>query len=422
MAGKVTFNEQQGEAVLKVTRWLRRWAKASYRDRVSGKVPQVFRLFGYAGTGKTTLASFLAQLVTEGDEKIPKGRVLFSAYTGKAASRLIMKGNKESSTIHSLIYHPVIDDDTGRVLGFTLNHESPLKFSALLIVDEVSMVNEEIARHLLSFGIPILCLGDPGQLPPVEGEGWFINAVPDYMLTDVARQAKDSPIIHLATLARLGKEIEYGRYSESVLVLPSDRSVADKYLNWADQVLCGTNVTRKGLNLRMRELSGKSRRDPVFPVKGEKLICLKNNAERGLLNGTSWVCSKPEVRPMKILTNYKEYRAGLEAARWADSRFPALWFKAKSLDLQDSNGDPLIVRDIQVSAHMFNPNLPEPPYREMANAEQFDFGGCITTHKAQGSEWKNLMLVNESHFFREHAEKHLYTGITRAQEGLVLRL
>jgi exodeoxyribonuclease V len=163
MAGKVTFNEQQGEAVLKVTRWLRRWAKASYRDRVSGKVPQVFRLFGYAGTGKTTLASFLAQLVTEGDEKIPKGRVLFSAYTGKAASRLIMKGNKESSTIHSLIYHPVIDDDTGRVLGFTLNHESPLKFSALLIVDEVSMVNEEIARHLLSFGIPILCLGDPGQ-------------------------------------------------------------------------------------------------------------------------------------------------------------------------------------------------------------------------------------------------------------------
>ena len=57
------------------------------------------------------------------------------------------------------------------------------------------MVDEELGRDLLSFGTPVLVLGDTAQLPPVKGGGFFTDAEPDAMLTEVHRQAADNPII-----------------------------------------------------------------------------------------------------------------------------------------------------------------------------------------------------------------------------------
>ena len=66
------------------------------------------------------------------------------------------------------------------------------------------MVDEDLGRDLLSFGKPVLVLGDPAQLPPVKGGGFFTEAEPDVMLTEVHRQAADNPIIRAvhATSAR----------------------------------------------------------------------------------------------------------------------------------------------------------------------------------------------------------------------------
>ena len=144
------FSPEQDKALIEVDRWL----KAGDR--------QIFRLFGYAGTGKTTLARHLAEGV-EGD-------VLFAAFTGKAAQVLRSKGAKKASTIHSLIYRPkgeeaVEDEETGKteVLPmFSLNRQSPLAKASLIIIDECSMVDEDLGRDLLSFGTPVLVLGDPG--------------------------------------------------------------------------------------------------------------------------------------------------------------------------------------------------------------------------------------------------------------------
>src|ERR1700752_4818411 len=90
----------------------------------------IFRLFGYAGTGKTTLARHLAEHVD--------GRVLFAAFTGKAAHIMRLKGCQGPSPLHSLIYR-CYDTETGP--QFELSDRSPLAEAKLLIVDECSMVD-----------------------------------------------------------------------------------------------------------------------------------------------------------------------------------------------------------------------------------------------------------------------------------------
>ena len=157
----MSWSPQQDKAITAVNRWL-----------ADPKAPQVFYLFGYAGTGKTTLAKHLAEGV--------KGEVLFAAFTGKAASVLRKKGCSGASTIHSLIYKPVQDERTGKV-DFVLNPDSPVAYAPCVMIDEVSMVDGELGNDLLSYGTKVLVMGDPFQLPPVKGEGFFNVAQPDVM-------------------------------------------------------------------------------------------------------------------------------------------------------------------------------------------------------------------------------------------------
>ncbi|MEY4562335.1 MAG: ATP-binding protein, partial [Pseudomonadota bacterium] len=149
----MSWSPQQDQAIKAVKDWL--------ADKRS---PQIFRLFGYAGSGKTTLAKHMAEDVD--------GEVLYMAFTGKAALVLRKKGCVGASTIHSAIYKPEEDPVTGH-MEFKLNPDSPVATAGLVVVDEVSMVGEDLARDLLSFGSKVLVLGDPAQLPPVKGEGFF---------------------------------------------------------------------------------------------------------------------------------------------------------------------------------------------------------------------------------------------------------
>jgi exodeoxyribonuclease-5 len=176
------WSPQQDAALAAVARWLK-----------AGE-PRVFRLFGYAGTGKTTLARHIAESAG--------GDVAFAAFTGKAAHVMRGKGCKGATTIHSLIYRTRGEDENGPT--FTLNDDSAAGKSALIVIDECSMVDEEIGRDLLSFGKPVLVLGDPAQLPPIAGGGFFTSAEPDVMLTEVHRQAFDDPIIRMSMIVREG--------------------------------------------------------------------------------------------------------------------------------------------------------------------------------------------------------------------------
>src|SRR5579871_3259973 len=144
-----------------------RAALAAIRAWLRGGSKQVFRLEGFAGTGKTTLASILAAEVQ---------RTYSLALTGKAASVLQSKGLPNCSTIHAAIYRleePAKGDAKPR---FVFN-----RFSQ---IGEAGLVNEEIGSHLLSYGRPILAISDPFQLPPVEGAPFFAET-PDAMLSEV---------------------------------------------------------------------------------------------------------------------------------------------------------------------------------------------------------------------------------------------
>jgi exodeoxyribonuclease V len=170
------WTPEQAAAIDAVGRWLR------------DDTPQVFRLFGCAGVGKTTLARHLAASLS--------GETVFAAATGKAAAVMRANGCDGATTIHSLIYTTTISAKGEYI--FTVNPASPAATADLIVIDECSMVDETIGRDLLSFGTPILVLGDPAQLPPVKGAGFFTDAHPDVLLTQIHRQALDSPIIRLS--------------------------------------------------------------------------------------------------------------------------------------------------------------------------------------------------------------------------------
>ena len=233
------FTPHQDDALKAVSDWMK--AKPG-----SNGTPQVFRLFGFAGTGKTTLATHIADDID--------GEVKFAAFTGKAASVMRGKGCRGASTIHSLIYRA--RESGEEVPNFDLWDEAPASKAELIIIDECSMVDAELGRDLLSFGVPLLVLGDPAQLPPIQGGGFFTEAEPDAMLTEVHRQAKDNPIVRLSMDIRAGDYLEPGRYGESEVVRKADLD-PERVIN-ADQVLVGRNATRRAYNIRMRERRGPS--------------------------------------------------------------------------------------------------------------------------------------------------------------------
>src|SRR6202521_1356655 len=200
-----SFTPHQDSALKAVADWLK--AKPGRHG-----TPQVFRLFGYAGTGKTTLARHIAEDV--------EGEVKFAAFTGKAALVMRNKGCDNASTIHSLIYRTRESGDEQP--SFELWDEAPASKAALIVIDECSMVDAELGRDLMWFGVPVLVLGDPAQLPPIQGGGFFTEAEPDVMLTEVHRQARDNPIIRLSMDVREGLRLEEGTYGLTQVVSRAD--------------------------------------------------------------------------------------------------------------------------------------------------------------------------------------------------------
>ncbi|RUZ94077.1 ATP-binding protein, partial [Mesorhizobium sp. M7A.F.Ca.CA.002.05.1.1] len=156
--------------------------------------------------------------------------VQFAALPVKAAQVLRSKGAVNARTIHSLIYRPkgeesVSDEVTGKTSmspTFSLNRQSPITRAKLVVIDECSMVDEQLGRDLMSFGTPILVLGDPGQLPPISGGGFFTDHEPDFLLTEIHRQARDNPILRLALDVREGREFMRGDYGAAQVIGKED--------------------------------------------------------------------------------------------------------------------------------------------------------------------------------------------------------
>ena len=390
---------------------------------------QVFYLAGYAGTGKSTLARHLAADVS--------GTVLYGSFTGKAALVMRSMGCTDATTIHRMIYIPRdksraklarmkhdlaefqnhqitiqtggdhsgkqeillklanrISDLTYMVKAeeknlkrpaFTLNNDSQVKQASLVVIDEVSMVGEQMGEDLLSFDVPVLVLGDPAQLPPVKSGGYFTKRQPDFTLTEIHRQAADSPVIKLASLVRQGQRPSLGEYGDS-RVLPKGVLSIEDLLEY-DQILVGRNATRNDLNRQLREVLGRA---GPLPEVGDRLVCLRNDHEMGLLNGALWDVT------------------------WAEPVDDDLMM----LTVQEPDGETKLT--VPAHRHYFEDREDELSHWDLREAQCFDHGYALTVHKAQGSQWWSVLIIDESRDFRQDAKRWLYTAITRASERVTI--
>ncbi len=377
---------------------------------------QVFVLAGYAGTGKTTI---LKHVVCEKLNLTPDDSAAFVTPTGKAATVLIRSGIP-AATLHKLIYQSITEEKKIELNGKIITVEklsfkrrdSIDKSIKLIVLDEASMVSDEVLYDLTEFGVKLLLCGDNAQLPPVEGLNGFLTE-PDYTLKTIVRQQLGNPIIKLSEMAREGKFIPYGNYGGSCVVMSKRILTGEKRkraLLHADQIICGTNKTRVQINDEVRKMKGLGQ----FPENGDKLICTLNNWETfidsemrfNLVNGIIGTVKQPFYdfeKSIGFIQFKPEFLEDFcpEALPIDLGIFESGYYRYKRGDYfekTDESGQ-------AVSAFTLN---------------GFEYGYCISCHKAQGSEFDNVIIFDESYAFKEDKNRWLYTAITRAKKKLII--
>lgn len=352
---------------------------------------------GYAGTGKSTLVSFIIDALD-----IDKDDVAYVAYTGKASLVLKEKGCPNATTAHKLLYK-AIPKDNGE---FIYRIKRPLDHQyKLIVVDEVSMLPQEMWDLLLSHHIYVLALGDPGQLPPVRGANTVLDN-PHVFLDEVMRQALDSEIIRLSMDIRNGKPLTKLDGSDVKIIDPAD--MVEGMYTWADIIICGKNDTRFKVNDRMRKYIWKT--DNPTPLLGDKVICNHNDwktcsviGEQPLVNGLiGEICSFEQISlSVSHVGSVELYNCGLVLEDGIDGYAP-LRMDAKLF----------LTHEEVITKQNFK-------YLKNLGIKPFEYAYAITCHKSQGSEYNKVLVLEENWPGQEH-KRWLYTAVTRAAKKLVL--
>jgi exodeoxyribonuclease-5 len=461
----ITLSPQQDAAVVNFSKWAkglppRVYSHTEYKLSPEGEEIEVpmytrgfddapyFLLEGYAGTGKSTILPHLMEATGLQPEQIH-----YMSPTGKAAKVMTRKmqeggGNRFATTIHKAIYNPKMQEaykieaelETAQILyksavdrgdttallelkskmkqleknldraydenapKFQLDVNSNIKQAHMIIVDECSMVDAKMAADLRSFGVPILAMGDPGQLPPVDESGpGFCNRTADAQLTEIHRQALDNPIIWASMLVREGRPVPYGSHGGGLLTVLDRDDENDPTFDLARdaQIIVGRHERRWQITRKFRKMLGY--RSPS-PMDGELMMIIKNSRLYGtLVNGT-----------MAFMTH--------DVDDFRDGRVTYL------ANIEDEEGMHHTLRCLQatIEEHYLGRGQYTAMKRDVFRAKQdqrvheMDFAYAITCHKSQGSQWDEVILHDESSVFREAADRWLYTGITRAAKNLTI--
>ena len=366
---------------------------------------------GYAGAGKSTLVRFIIEeLKTYG---VKETDVCFACFTGKAAQVLLKKGNKNVITLHKLLYKSIPKESGGFVR--IPNPSIPYK---IVVVDEVSMAPKTLMDLLFKHNVYVICLGDPFQLPPVDKkEDNHLLDAPHIFLDEIMRQAQESEIIQLSMAIRENRPIEAFQGKEVQILNKEELNTG--MLTWADQILVATNATRVSINAQMRKLLNFGEQ----PQDGDKIICLRNywdcfsDNEEPLVNGTIGIL-KDSFLTKRYLPSIVKSTDGLSHIDLIMGDFisdSGMYFHSLEMDKKmiDTGEFSLDWKTV----YQLNRN---PKTRGIPPLE-FTYGYAITCHKAQGSEWDKVLVIEEKFPFDriEHA-RWLYTAVTRSSEKLVL--
>ena len=366
-------------------------------------------LGGYAGTGKTTLLGAWAREVTQ------DYNVAFCTFTGKA-STVLAKSLEAAGvavhhfyvgTIHRMMYRPQTDS-SGNIIGW---FKKPVLDYDLIVVDEASMVPTKLRDDLMAYGIPMLAVGDHGQLPPV-GEDAGLMRRPDLRLEKVHRQAMDNPIVALSVHVRRGGDIRpFIRAREDVRLVLGEgigdlkALMADWYQKPSDaddtMALCYSNRGRVGLNAMIRKQLGFG--GP--PRVEDRVICVKNAYFDDFL----------------VANGYRGYLGRVQ--KYGEDH----WMGQVVFP-----GENVAIENARMNRHQFDrpktfrdkEAITGGPYYSWGQVGLlFDFGYALTVHKAQGSQARRVLVTVERPDPDPEDDDYirwLYTAVTRSAEELVL--
>ena len=381
--------------------------------RSNEKTKRPFILTGWAGTGKSfTISRIVEKLGIHSDE------VKFVSFTGMAASVLSKNGNP-ATTIHKLIYNPMPLKNGG--VKFELKEDLGAGIK-LIIVDEFSTVGNKLMEDLEEFNIPIMLVGDPGQLPPVKSkENKYINKS-DIVLTEVMRQALDNPIIYIATQIRKGERVEFGNYDDKVMVLSKD-DLDLEHIAWADQILANRNATVDQFNNLVRDEIYQL--DTPFPHVGEKLLCLKNDWSKFIKAGDNDQYLVNGL--LGIVEDIGDYQSSVDAFDIdfrplflnTDNKFETILTDGIYFSEGIKDDNPLFLdkelKDKYKKTLIRRKSLEDTEFKKV---NKFTYGYAITVYKSQGSQFENVL------YYRDTTSPKLqkrsdYVAVTRAEESLL---
>lgn len=333
-----------------------------------------FVMKGPAGSGKSTVMAKAIEIL---------GGATLLAPTGKAAVRLTETTGQQATTVHAAIYRAFKD----RRGDLRFQTRSDMEQGGIAIVDESSMVTERMAADLEKCFDGVLYIGDHYQLPPVKAADWFGSQQPDAELTEVLRQALDSPILALVTAIRQGKPTPVSCMSDE-LMIKSAATVSD--LLSVDQVICATNKSRESLNSLMR---GKLGRQGPLQV-GDRLINLRNVAK-----GEQYICNGAQGDVLEV----------------KDEKFRILFDSGDEVVCPVTTDESLFNRKYEMQDD--NGGRDKPP----GDLLLVDMAYCVTGHKSQGSQWDSVLVYDDSGYMQSASErcKWTYTTLSRAAKRLV---
>lgn len=357
---------------------------------------------GAAGTGKTTvMKSIIEELGLDDTEYVA------CAYVGKAVLVLLRNG-LPASTIHSLIYVPttmttfeVVFDEWGnpnrvkrKKTGFCLKSSLPKRLK-LIFLDERAMVNDKMIDDLTSFGIPIVMAGDQNQLPPVFGKSTTLDN-PDFVLTQIMRQAEGDPIVYLSQCILNNAPVDLGTYGNSRVIkdIDIDRHLLDDF----DIVLCAKNKTREFINDSIRQdILGYPDRVPHVM---DKVICRHNNRNESindiyLTNGLVGYFTDVNLCSLHRDIVYADFQPDFTKDTFEKLSIDYAYMKADWKNRRDWGWTP------------------------QSELEYFEYAYAITVHLSQGSEYSRVLFIDEDFGNSETLKRLRYTAITRARDSII---
>ena len=353
----------------------------------------IFEYSSCAGCGKSLVLHCIIERLGLSDVQVAA-----CAYTGASALVMRRNGFRQAKTIHSTIYSYISEYDRKNK-----KHRGGFQFTGvtdsvkLIAIDEASMVSQELKNDLIKCRKKIIACGDLDQLGPVYGESaFFANPEKVHRLTRIMRQAEGSAIVRIANAVKVGSRIHAGDYGQVLVIHRSElmKHLRD-YIRVFGILICGTNRTRDDLNLFIRKrIFGY---DGPLPLKGEKMICRKNN----------WSIEVDGINLVNGL--YGEAMSSPSISSFDGASF-LLDFKPEFMD-EAFKGLEVDYRYF-IADHTERQRMKNSPFG--LDMEKFEYAYAITTHVSQGSQFNTGIYVQEH--FPIHATNLNYTGITRFRE------